>query len=225
MKRMKRVILSLLLMIPIVLYAASRQTYSDAAGTANNLMNTGYYQNTSNQYILTTVGGDKLIDKDDYEKSKYNGRTYLSDGVEYWTKTDCSGGKYVVTASGDLECKSTGANYNTRASYYVKPNVSVTGRGTYDSPWMFEPMYKVTIMETPIGSGDVGVSEKYVPKNGTVTFEGVKVPTILCHRLSYDYKLGGCHSDVLEWFNIFGYTMDNVRKDVTALLNTDEEGK
>ena len=172
MKKMKK-ILFVLVLVPIVLYAASRQTYSDAAGTANNLMNTGYYQNTSNQYILTTVGGDKLIDKDDYEKSKYNGRTYLSDGVEYWTKTDCSGGKYVVTASGDLECKSTGANYNTRASYYVKPNVSVTGRGTYDSPWMFEPMYKVTIMETPIDSGSLGVSEKYVPKNGTVTFEDI----------------------------------------------------
>ena len=172
MKKMKK-ILFVLVLVPIVLYAASRQTYSDAAGTANNLMNTGYYQNTSNQYILTTIGGDKLIDKDDYEKSILNGRTYLSDGVEYWTKTDCSGGKYVVTASGDLECKSTGANYNTRASYYVKSNVSVTGRGTYDSPWMFEPMYKVTIMETPIDSGSLGVSEKYVPKNGTVTFEDI----------------------------------------------------
>ena len=53
---------------------------------------------------------------------------------------------------------------------------------------------------------------------GTVIFQGVKVPTILCHHDSYKLGLGSGHVDVDHWFEKFGKTMDNVRNDVTALL-------
>ena len=54
---------------------------------------------------------------------------------------------------------------------------------------------------------------------GTVTMNGVKVPTILCHADSYKLGLGSNHGDVLIWFAKHGKTMKDVRKDVATLLN------
>ena len=53
---------------------------------------------------------------------------------------------------------------------------------------------------------------------GTVTVNGVKVPVILCHADSYKLGFGSNHSDVYHWFNKHGKTMDDVRKDVAALM-------
>ena len=53
---------------------------------------------------------------------------------------------------------------------------------------------------------------------GTVTFNGVKLPVIICHKESHDYQLGSGHADVMTWFNKFGKTMDNVREDVYKVL-------
>ena len=53
---------------------------------------------------------------------------------------------------------------------------------------------------------------------GTVMFNGVEVPTILCHADSYKLGLGGNHGDVYPWFKKFGYDMTNVRNDVAALM-------
>ena len=54
--------------------------------------------------------------------------------------------------------------------------------------------------------------------NGTVSYNGVTVPTILCHQDSYKLGLGSNHGDVYLWFNKYGKTMANVRADVAALL-------
>lgn len=56
--------------------------------------------------------------------------------------------------------------------------------------------------------------------NGTVVMNGVKVPVILCHADSYKLGFGSNHGDVLHWFKKFGKTMDDVRKDVAALIGT-----
>ena len=57
-----------------------------------------------------------------------------------------------------------------------------------------------------------------IDPNGTVTYNGVTVPTILCHADSYKLGLGGNHGDIYSWFKKFGYDMTNVRKDVAALM-------
>lgn len=57
-----------------------------------------------------------------------------------------------------------------------------------------------------------------IDPKGTVTYNGVVVPTILCHADSYKLGLGGNHGDIYSWFNKFGYDMTNVRNDVAALL-------
>lgn len=58
-----------------------------------------------------------------------------------------------------------------------------------------------------------------IDPNGTVTYNGVTVPTILCHADSYKLGLGGNHGDIYSWFKKFGYDMTNVRKDVAALMS------
>ena len=67
---------------------------------------------------------------------------------------------------------------------------------------------------------------------GTVLVNGVKIPTILCHADAYALGFGSNHGDVLHWFSNFGKTMDDVRNDVEALLDSqiantplDEENK
>jgi len=53
---------------------------------------------------------------------------------------------------------------------------------------------------------------------GTAELNGVTVPTILCHRDSYELELGSNHADVYPWFTRYGKDMEDVRNDVAALL-------
>jgi len=62
-----------------------------------------------------------------------------------------------------------------------------------------------------------------IDPNGTVKYNGVIVPTILCHVDSNKLGLGSAHADVLHWFPKFGKNMTTVRQDVAALLNGNEE--
>lgn len=58
-----------------------------------------------------------------------------------------------------------------------------------------------------------------IDPHGTVIFNGIEVPTILCHADSYNLGLGSNHSDVYSWFKKFGCDMTTVRNDVAALMN------
>lgn len=58
-----------------------------------------------------------------------------------------------------------------------------------------------------------------IDPHGTVTLNGVKVPTILCHQDSYKLGLGSNHGDVYNWFNKFGKSLEDVRNDVAALMS------
>lgn len=53
---------------------------------------------------------------------------------------------------------------------------------------------------------------------GTALYAGTEVPVILCHRDSAALGLGSSHADVLHWFGRYGRTMDDVRRDVAALM-------
>ena len=62
-----------------------------------------------------------------------------------------------------------------------------------------------------------------IDPKGTVSYNGVTVPTILCHWDSYKLGLGSGHSDIYTWFNKYGKDMNNVRDDVAALLKAAEK--
>ena len=57
-----------------------------------------------------------------------------------------------------------------------------------------------------------------IDPNGFVEFNGVKVPTILCHADSYKLGLGSNHGDIYNWFPKFGKDMETVRKDVSEIM-------
>lgn len=61
--------------------------------------------------------------------------------------------------------------------------------------------------------------------NGTVQYNGVTVPVILCHHDAYELGLGSAHADVLIWWNKFGKTMQDTRNDVAALLKSQQPPK
>lgn len=59
---------------------------------------------------------------------------------------------------------------------------------------------------------------------GTTIYNGVTVPTILCHWDSYLLGLGSGHDDIYDWFpKILGKNMDDVRKEVAARM-VDKKG-
>lgn len=61
-----------------------------------------------------------------------------------------------------------------------------------------------------------------IDPKGTVTVNGVKVPTILCHAESHELGFGSNHGDVLHWFPKFGKNMSDVRNDVEKLINAEK---
>lgn len=63
--------------------------------------------------------------------------------------------------------------------------------------------------------------KKYnIDPTGTVTHNGVTVPTILCHKDSHKLGLGSNHGDVDNWFPKHKKSMETVRTDVAALLKS-----
>lgn len=58
---------------------------------------------------------------------------------------------------------------------------------------------------------------------GAVTYNGVKVPVILCHQDSYRLGLGSNHKDVLHWFPKHGKSMDDFRADVARTMKGEDE--
>ena len=57
-----------------------------------------------------------------------------------------------------------------------------------------------------------------IDPKGAIVYNGIKVPTILCHQDSYKLGLGSNHKDIYHWFNKHGKDMTDVRNDVESLI-------
>lgn len=79
----------------------------------------------------------------------------------------------------------------------------------------FEKVYKEACELTAYLCKLYGIDPK-----GSVKYNGVTVPAILCHADSHKLGLGSNHGDVLHWFPKFGKNMDKVRADVAALMGS-----
>lgn len=64
-----------------------------------------------------------------------------------------------------------------------------------------------------------------IDPEGTVTVNGVKVPTILCHADANKLGFGSNHGDVNHWFPKHGKSMDTARADVKALMGNSKAQK
>ena len=55
---------------------------------------------------------------------------------------------------------------------------------------------------------------------GSVSFNGISVPVVLCHQDSAQLGLGSNHADIYHWFTKFGKNMNTVREDVAKIMGT-----
>ena len=80
-----------------------------------------------------------LLNKDEYDISlSAQKETYLNDGQKYWTMTESSSGfNYFVGDFTDLESGTSETLSGARPTAYIQEDTQVTGRGTFDDPWMF----------------------------------------------------------------------------------------
>ena len=90
----------------------------------------------------------------------------------------------------------------------------------YKEKAYFNAVYKEAVELTAYLCKTFGIDP-----NGTVSYRGATVPTILCHADSNKLGLGSAHGDVLDWFRKMGKTMDDVRRDVAAKLAPEPEPK
>ena len=57
-----------------------------------------------------------------------------------------------------------------------------------------------------------------IDPKGTISYNGLKVPTIIDHTGSHSLGLGSNHGDIQHWSRKYGKSMENVRNDVAAIL-------
>lgn len=60
-----------------------------------------------------------------------------------------------------------------------------------------------------------------IDPKGTISYNGLKVPTIIDHTGSHSLALGSNHGDIQHWSKRYGVTMETVRNDVAAILVAD----
>ena len=150
MKRIKKILVLLIMMMPIYVFAYDYLNYTDSYDRATSYIKKGNFKTTHGRYINSSIGESHFISKNDFEISKSsNGISYLYDGVEYWTSTkDGSNNYYIVNYKGDTQSVSKNSTYKARDVEVVSndDNVTVRGLGTYNNPWTFEAMYEVKLI-------------------------------------------------------------------------------
>ena len=57
-----------------------------------------------------------------------------------------------------------------------------------------------------------------IDPHGYVDFKGVRVPTIIDHKISHSLGLGNNHGDIAHWYPKFGKSMETARDDVAKAL-------
>lgn len=103
-----------------------------------------------------------------------------------------------------------GSAFVTNSPFWIQFEICDDG---YRDKDYFQRAYREAVELTAFLCRQYGIDPK-----GSVAYNGVTVPTILCHADSHKLGLGSGHSDVLDWFGKMGKTMADVRKDVAALL-------
>ena len=148
MKRIKSIIsfiLITIILLPVYINASGSFKYEDAVIYAENYIKKGNFKTTHDKYIKKT-NIPHFIEKNEYEKTiGANNRSYLFDGVEFWTSTGNDSKHFIVNHKGETKEANNNSKYNIKDTEYVNENVKVRGSGTYHNPWTFDPMYEVTV--------------------------------------------------------------------------------
>lgn len=85
----------------------------------------------------------------------------------------------------------------------------------YKSKEYFDDVYKEACEFTALVCEECGIDPM-----GTHKFNGVDIPNITCHGEAHKLGFASDHPDVKEWFDKFGKTMDDVRRDVKDIIDS-----
>ncbi len=162
---MKKVLIMIFaLMLVVNVNASIMNNYSDSINSANS------YIERFNDYAKYIVSDDNIkfkyennvlsynsnflkggfLNLSEFNISKRDDKTYLFTGQKYWTMTESGANSNVIT-SYTAELKSKTDTYGVRVTEYVNSDVEITGKGTYNDPWMFVKIEsnEPTIPDTP----------------------------------------------------------------------------
>lgn len=195
-------------------------------GEVYNSSNTACFKKGATLLVPTNVNANqefetiKSISKLSSGKS-LSGTHSISGTIKKMTVL--SDGSYAITLSGGIiGCCNGYARSKTNTKPWVEPfwiQFEICDDG-YGNEAYFKQAYKEACEFTAY------ICKMFnIDPNGTVDFNGAKIPTILCHADSYTLGMGGNHGDIYTWFKKYGYDMTNVRADVAKLLPTTEEVK
>ena len=180
MKKCIKSILVFILIIPIIIYAG---TYDSEKEKANNYI-LSYTYKTYQRYLIedakfgysssgkiSTASGFEhggFISKYEYENSKIKGSSYLYTTTNYWTLTSDGEKMYVVDIPSSQPKNSSN---RARVTEFVKKDIKVTGHGTSYDPWVFVPLYKVTVRsnDTSMGTINEGDNNNYYERGQNAT--------------------------------------------------------
>ena len=119
--------------------------------------NTPYEFDSKKNIINSKFTSGGFLSKAEYEISNIKGNSYLSNGLQYWTLTKSSHQKHYMVDYKLLEQLDTNLS-GVRITEYTKPDVAVSGLGTYSNPWTFDDMLSIHINS----------DNKYIGKVSTV---------------------------------------------------------
>ena len=198
-KLIKYISVLLLFFIPMVIKGAV-VNYEQAVQSANNYISSDRYNDRKKYLILTgdapylfqdnssssdasfRYGG--LVNKSEYDLSILNNKTYLTTGVEYWTQTSSGEEQYYIESY--LTTKNVEDYSGVRVTEFVKPEIKVTGNGTYANPWVFVKQYIITIKPNNSEYGTVTPEKQaavYVDKTS-----GYVANAVLSPKKGYRYE-------------------------------------
>ena len=89
-----------------------------------------------------------LLSNFEFNTSKYNNKSWLIDGQEYWTLTTQGSGKnyYIDRVGTGNTYKNHSDETGVKITEYILPHTKVTGKGSYSDPWVFiKPEFNITI--------------------------------------------------------------------------------
>ena len=232
------------LMLPIFICADSGVDYDDAVHYTNNYI---YSFDKYNSYLffkdkLEYVYEDGvfsyspnfksggMLSKTEYEISNRNGRTFLSNGLEYWTLSKSSGGRHFVL-NYRLQEKLDTDTSGIRVTEYVKPNSIVSGAGSYADPWQFSEVLNLHLNSTNIIRGKVSTvpcSDTSMQKE-TVTLSftsGSLVDVYICPASGYTVFSNSCSGymtrDLNNKYVVSGVSKDNLICNIKFTYSTNK---
>ena len=230
MKRLKKILLFLLLIIPCFVKADMYSYDPDAIARANSYINE---YNDRNKYLLFNknyaynagrieassryINGG-MLNKDEFLTTRVDGGSYLATGNEYWTMTPANANtmytvSYILKSDKNIINDTEGV----RVTEYVQHDAKVTGTGRKTDPWMFVTQYRVSVTSSNNEIGTVDPSEQFVSKGGDASFD-------ILPKRGYRYIKANCsglEADPVYNKSTKKLTFNRVNNDIGCIVDFD----